>query len=133
MVRRTWPTAAANDPEPAGGMHALPAPSHLGPAAAGAASSITDEQLPLYNLLVVFDGHNGAHAARFCEAALADTVAALLPPWDSLPPGDLVELAAQVQQALALAFVDMQLGFAAAGRSGGCTATVALQVRPFGG
>ncbi len=87
-------------------------------------------QRPTYQLFAAFDGHNGAEAARFAEHSIVPIVEICMPPWDalSLVPKGEAELAAQLQQALALAFLELHRQFAMAGCLGGCTATVVLQV-----
>ena len=103
-----------------------------------------------YSLAAVFDGHNGPAAAAHCATELAEAVRARLP--RGAPPpgeadsedeggeaagGDAASLAARalageawrggLAAALVGAFHDLQHGWAARGRLGGSTATVALQ------
>ena len=98
------------------------------PKAAAAAAAAA---WPSYQLFAAFDGHNGAEAARFAEHSIVPIVEIFLPPWSALSlfPTEPAELAAQLQQALALAFLELHRQFAMAGCLGGTTATVVLQVR----
>ena len=108
-----------------GGGSGAGTPRGVTPKAAAAAAR------PSYQLLAAFDGHNGAEAARFAEHSIVPIVEIFLPPWSALSlfPTEPAELAAQLQQALALAFLELHRQFAMAGCLGGTTATVVLQVR----
>lgn len=92
------------------------------------------DRRPSYQLFAAFDGHNGAEAARFAEHSIVPILEIFLPPWSSLAlfPAEPAELAAQLQQALALAFLELHRQFAMAGCLGGCAATVVLQVGRLG-
>lgn len=85
---------------------------------------------PSYCLFAVFDGHNGPRAARFAADNVAQIVEGFLPPWVSNaadPAAPAPQMAAQLQEALVLAFLELHRQFGGVGRKGGCTATVALQ------
>jgi len=104
---------------------------------------------PAYSVAAVFDGHNGPNAAAHCAAELAAVLRARLPPgppppgevdsedecdWGAEDAGAAAARAAAgeawrgaLAAALAAAFHDLQHGWAARGRLGGTTATVALQ------
>ncbi|KAL4422638.1 hypothetical protein ABPG75_008835 [Micractinium tetrahymenae] len=80
-----------------------------------------------YQLWAAFDGHNGPAAARLAASAVVPAVEARLPHAALLPAG-MASLAAALQEGLIRALLDLQHRIACAGMSGGCTATVVLQV-----
>lgn len=83
-------------------------------------------------MFAVFDGHNGAEAARFAAHTVAHIVEAFLPPWGAseLFPAEPAEerLAVQLQEGLAQACLELERQFAMTGCMSGCTATLVLQV-----
>lgn len=88
-----------------------------------------------YALFAVFDGHNGAHAARFAAHSVQGIVEALLPthapPQEAVAGGssaELTELASQLQEVLVLSCLELQRQYATTGFMAGCTATLVLQV-----
>ena len=79
----------------------------------------------------MFDGHNGSRASRFAAEHLASVLEDFLPPWvpsPASPAEPAPELAGQLAEALVLATLELNRQFGMAGRRGGCTATLALQV-----
>ena len=128
---RPWPGTAAPDDD-AGGSGS----SDLDSAADGASRRAATPRCHrcgtptnLYNLMAVFDGHNGSSAARQAGARLALVVEELLP-WGA-PPDESAPSYTQwrgaVQRALVEAIARIDLEFAERGTPAGCTATIVLQ------
>ncbi|PSC69174.1 putative phosphatase 2C 5 isoform X1 [Micractinium conductrix] len=92
--------------------------------AGGSPIKLQQHLAPSYHLFAVFDGHNGASAARCAEAAVVPALEVALPAWHAAT----AQLASQLQEALVLTCLELQRQVACAGTHGGCTATLVLQV-----
>ncbi len=80
----------------------------------------------------MFDGHSGVEAASFAARHLHHVVEALLPPWPtpllSADPKQRQQLAAKLQQCLALTCIELERQLGTTGCTAGCTAMIMLQV-----
>ena len=132
--RRPWPgTCDASFRSGASGGGGGGAAADDGSAASGAACSCcgggsADE----YSLFAVFDGHNGASAARLAAKELVGVLEERLP--QGAPPAPAAPTYTpwreDIQLALVETLAELNRRFAARGILAGCTATLVLQVRP---